>query len=189
MEPLPLDEYLLYNGYQELQERVERFDPYDMIRASSLLRQMFLDGGGIAPAIAKRYNVKLLFSIINFPDFGKCNEDYVFEYVQLAPNPRLNHRLISVDLNQFFRTPCIATQERVITVREIILMVAHVNGGVHLGQPKNKNPEQVDLLAIDKIFSLGGVPTTLHCLLALTKVVLEALSPIIQAIDAAAEAG
>ena len=165
-----------------MQERLKSPSVYNMTRISSLLRQMFLDGGNsLAPPIAKKYGIRLEFLIISSTITGKCGDGIEFIYDGLFPFPGLNVSVSSVNLEQFLRTNCMATAQRAITVREIILMVSNVKGGVHFGQPKAKNPEQVELMTLDEIIHLGGLPITMQCLFNLSRVILTTLEPIAKA--------
>jgi hypothetical protein len=71
-------------------------------------------------------------------------------------------------------------QGDVLTVRDLLDYVANAAGAVHFGNPtKDKRPI---LRELDQHITLGGVDTSLRCLLAVCWITRDALDPLVKAI-------
>jgi hypothetical protein len=155
-------------------------DEFNLLSASALLRQFFLDDGGIAPAMAKKWQCTLLFDVMihNRTSFPK-------DFTALIPlDPHAYHTKIWMEktsLKDFFTTNVASILGEGLNIREVIKAVANGKGGVH-AKLKAGETMQKELLNLDDMLNIVGQQASLSLLREIGNVTLHALKPIIASI-------
>ena len=94
-------------------------------------------------------------------------------WVTISPSAFKETRL--VELKEFLTIPLLKFNKHIYKVRDVIDAGSNIMGGVHIGNPENDKEKA--LLKIDKAFK-HNEKVTFFALMAICKVVLEALKPL-----------
>lgn len=68
-------------------------------------------------------------------------------------------------------------EDNLITVRDLIRTLRNVSGGVHRGDPSQKEPNQEVITELQKQLFVGGAEVGLRSMRAIGRVVLKGLKP------------
>lgn len=183
-------EELFLRTLQDLEDRISSSDPYEILRVSLLIRQLFLDGHkSLVDQVNRNYRLKIEFEIV---DVSKLLDAFnapgmpppVFLGIQDAfdpgsiPNPP--KKIVKRD--EFFKTPVQISGQKAFTVQELIEHQAHIMGGVHAG--KSQEEREKILSAIESTIYVMGLPPGLRQLKSIGKVILKALEPLKERVEA-----
>jgi hypothetical protein len=94
--------------------------------------------------------------------------------------PQIRAPVIELKRDQFLKYDLLFIQGKYFDVQDLILHCANVLGGVHVGEPKNSEEEQLSAL---QSFRSGGLPVNLRQIQPVHRVVLDALSPLRSAVQ------
>lgn len=94
-------------------------------------------------------------------------------WVTISPSAFKETRL--VELKEFLTIPLLKFNKHIYKVRDVIDAGSNIMGGIHIGNPENDKEKA--LLKIDKAFK-HNEKVTFFALMAICKVVLEALKPL-----------
>lgn len=168
---------LLHHQVEELIRLTNAPDPFAPIRASAVLRQLLLDG---AASVVQRVQAelwrrnlpqKVLFTVAADPD----PRQPIWFY-----SPHMNAAgRADVRLDQFLRVlvggsfPVVPTES--VAVGDLVRYAAHVEGGVHAGQPDAPQQAIADILA--HFPGLGTAEALKAALRVVGRIVVRALQP------------
>jgi hypothetical protein len=150
-----MDETTLYlSTLEDLQRLVALGDDYSMLRASAMLRQLFLDSSPLVHQVNRQHRVKLRFPV--------CGRGYTAVVLEDAPtfysalggihsSGPMSHSVEQLNLDQFLATPVLKLGPQVLSVRDLISISANVLGGVHKGKPTT--PEDRALAEFGRVVS------------------------------------
>lgn len=180
MEPVQL----FFATLDDLKVRITPGTEYNLVRASGLLRQLYLDQTPLINLVNRQTKLKLSFEIKKWPDsipqIGKLE-------VQ-SPEPDDQMPRKAVDFKTFLSTKTLFYHEHVYTVKDIIKAVSNVQGGVHKGVPKNDKERYLekDQFTSFKFGIEGSAPMDLAKLLIkpIAQVTLRSLQPIKKGLQA-----
>lgn len=161
----------------DLQQKEQSNDEYEILKSSGLLRQLLLDELPLIHQINRTYRLKVKFVITDAAP--PSDPSLIFWNVAdgLDPNTSIRARSTrEVDLEEFLKTVILRFKAIDYTVRDVILFEAHVRGGVHAGTTRTEKEE--DLKRIDEMARVGGFPPCLRELKAISRVVLRAVQPL-----------
>lgn len=176
--------YLFCRTYDDLSSRITSQDPYEVLRASALIRKLFIDDNPLVDQVNRLHKIKLSFEIgeIDTPYHREVMKDKpLFWSLQdgLDPSTKLvTGGTATLNRDKFFSTVVLIANGKEYTIRELIKFEANVMGGVHAGQVKT---DQEKALASIAGLYMGNARATLRQLLAVSRVILTALSPLRQA--------
>lgn len=171
--------------------KLKRGRRYDIIRASGLLRHLFIDGEALNDAANKRFRIKLSFhnSIVNSEEHAEIVSQAMAvlkkhdSIAWIAPNAGMHDRSRPrITTKQFLKTP-VTYHSGIpsLTVRDIIDTIAHVYGGIHNGTPQDEQNKLV--VALDESIQVGGREPSLAAIYGICLVALDGLTPLIEAIQ------
>ncbi|MDD2685698.1 MAG: hypothetical protein PHY62_06030 [Gallionella sp.] len=170
--------------------KLRRGRRYDIIRASGLLRHLFIDGEALIDAANRRFRLKLTFhnSMVNSDENSKIVNDAMEilkkydSIVWIAPLAGMHDKTRPrLSKEQFLKTPVTYhSGNPTLSVRDIIETIAHVYGGVHNGTPKNEQNKLI--IALDDSIQIGGGEPSLAAIYGICIVALDGLTPLIEAI-------
>lgn len=171
---------LFIKTLDDIESRLASQDEYEILMISGLLRKLFLDKNRLIDQIKNKKDKvrfivnesKIISSPIK-PDFWSIEDG-------LDPNtavPGLHNQKI-VNIDNFLKTPVMLVDGNLITVRELIKQIAHIEGAVHSGRPTS-NKETV-LKECSRTFGIGGLPAGIRLLRAIARVALKGLEPLKQ---------
>lgn len=160
------DEYLFVEVTKELESRLINGKKYDYIKACAIIRQLLIDGSNsIAVRVAKKYGFRLEFNVT----IGGVNQ--MLNLDAFLGSQSFNTRTNGLGVNN-------------LTIRQVVLTYSNVLGGVHMGKPLPKNPEQVELLNTDQIIKVNEREASIETVKVISVIVLNALYPLVDLIVA-----
>jgi hypothetical protein len=141
-------DWLFIRTLDDLAMRVQSEDAYDTLMIAFLLRRLLLDSTPLMDHVNRRRKIKIKFTISN--TLFDWNEDFLAaesaddilpgkgpgEDKVLSRDQFLAERVMLVDMPEVGR--------HVLTVKDLIGLVAYVDGGVHLGDPNTAKQKAVD---------------------------------------------
>lgn len=173
---------LFINTFKDIENRLSNPDPYEILLISGLIRKLFFDDNPL-DQVNRTYRLKLQFKI-TVPQMDIDHDPYLtFWSVQdgLDPDTALPFKKhIIVTRDQFFHTTVTVINKQHFSVKDIILFEANVCGGIHAGSPKSEKEKALN--RINETISIGGYLSTLRQLLAIARIIIKSLNPILQAI-------
>jgi hypothetical protein len=146
------------------------------------LRQMFLDPHNLV-AVANVNKVKLRFEVGRFSDeFDQYAEFVVFDSLEDGVDPydgdgNRSALALSLTLDEFMAHHVMTIDGNKVAVKDIIRFTSHVAGSIHY-DPRPK-PEHEILDAFSKQFSIFGLPAGIRMLVAIARVSLRGLQPLV----------
>jgi hypothetical protein len=169
---------------RELKSILDRADPYEMLRASAILRQLLMDGSNLMDQVNRTCRVKKL-------RFAAVDQREMFAFAStvkgidvlsipdsIDPAMGIGRVVGEFSRDQLLKLPVAYHKPDTYTVGEIIEIAANVRGGVHPGEPRNE--EESGLIGVSEKyrFDLQGVPFDLYYLRGIAKVVIRGLTPL-----------
>lgn len=155
--------------------------PYQLIRSSAMLRQLFLDESPLVYQVNRNYSIRLQFYSGTYqtspPDIEIENI-----YYWLTPEIGFGRRDPPplVNLEKFLKSPCLLNGTTyVASVADVIKICANVMGGVHLGSPKSEVDKA--LMHLDDSSIAFGSKPSLVTISGIIRVSLHALKPLVDA--------
>ncbi len=165
----------------DIRAKLDSGRPYDLIRASGLLRQLLLDDSPLLHKVNSKYKIKFLF---------RCHNK--LEQVPGLPEPDMHWINIAdvgfpkkvgpwdLNLEQFLGWHCLLINGHKFTVKDIIKACANVKGGVHLGSAKDEKEKAI--LDLDHSIQIAGSEVSTLTLSSILQVTLVAIEPLRSAI-------
>lgn len=173
------DEWLFLETLGDLSRRLSSASRYDMIRISALLRQLLFEANPLAIALSRRLRHKLSFEVsIKSKHEFPSSSDPRTSWRTLFPDNQGD--VFAVDLDRFRALRTIVHDGVPCTVYDVIDLVAHILGGVHLGESRGEGTHA--LASLEKDVLMLGVPMVFHSLHDIGRVALNSLLPLGQAI-------
>ena len=174
---------LFLRDLDDLDRRTTVADEYKALGAAALLRRLLLDEAPLVHQVNRYRRVRIRFRI---------NGESPLERAVLEDNPLLWAIGDAIDpdafpapgisapmdakLNQFLaRTVMVARGER-LSEGDLIRQVAHIDGGVHNGNPTNPREELLD--QVSRFMFFRDVPATVHHVQLIGKIAVGGLVPL-----------
>ncbi len=171
---------LLLKTISDIESRVSAGSYYDLLRAAGLLRQLLLDENPLVHAANRSLRVKLEFKVLPACDLDSiatptwhCTD---ISGVGLTAPPGI----LSVPFKGFLSTKCGSFEGTSFSVKDVIKSCANTCGGVHLG--KARTVEDRDMLDMNKVCEVNGMPAATMMLLGIVRVTCDGLKPLIVAV-------
>jgi hypothetical protein len=175
---------LFLHTVDDLKSRLTAGDPYDVLSASALLRKLLLDGDPLVHQVNRTRRTKLRFLVVDVKP--PVLSDGTMPSVWIAgdgldPATDLFRRKgREVTLDRFFGTQVVVSFGRAQTVRDVVLFVANVMGGVHAGAPRTEKEKA--LTAVTNQLFLGGLSAATSQIGSIGRVALQGMEPLYSAI-------
>lgn len=185
-------EILFLRTLHEVRKRIDLADPYISLELSGYLRKLLMDKVPLAVDANREYSLKFIFRVHAGKSIAeKCAAsgialDHIAYQMTLdAFDPEGwpdDEPVRDLHLTQFLGEEVGAVRSKLLTVRDVISQLAHVEGGVHKGQARSDEEKAMaDFEQRMRIEDAGPVTTQIH---AIAKVALRALEPLEAAIKA-----
>lgn len=154
----------LCNKYDELKELVESREPYDLTKASAIIRQLLIDGTPLMNQANSHHKLKITFPVSQFsvPDLSEpINRGMVIWIKQdsLYPPEKTSDPCDYLKRDQFLSKKIMLLYGKEISIKDVIKFEANVKGGVHLKNVLSKDEEKRMELLANHISILGDRPT------------------------------
>src|SRR5215212_3377761 len=154
-KPIEIDKIALFlHTLKDLRRLVAIGDDYSMLRASAMLRQLFLDGSSSLVHQVNRQPHKVQ---LRFPVCGREYREMVLEdapmfYSALGgihSSGPMGSSVEQLTLDQFLATQVLKLGPQVLRVGDLIRISANVLGGVHSGEPKRPEDKALAEALVD----------------------------------------
>jgi hypothetical protein len=171
---------LFIRSLDDLHLSINSGDEYEVLRASGIIRQLFLDDHPLVNQVNRNYKLKLQFSVIqpSIPAIDGIPEPDVWCAVD-SIDPRRSPQLSpSTDLNRdlFLGLLIGRVEGEDYSVKDIIRFAANVAGGIHSGSPKSAKDEALG--KIKKLYIFSELSVLLQHLRSIGRIILETLRPL-----------
>lgn len=174
---------LFIKDLENLEERMQSRDEYEILGIAALLRKLLLDKEPLVDQVNRSRRLKIRFKI-NPPKIP-MDPPPTFWSIEdgLDPETARPRRTgpAEVRKDEFLAAQVLYVNGKVFTVRDIILYMANVHGAVHAGNPKNSKDKTLKKIA--DMFSIGGLQAGIRLLRAIARVVIKGLQPLKTAIS------
>ena len=156
----------------------------NLVEASAILRRLLLESECLLHKVSRNRDFQARFEMFK-PVEPMNHPKSAFEWSNPDPSSVASPKNTqSLNLDAFLREPICTAGSTKITVKEVILYVANVGGGVHLGRPRNKdNAKSIDALANNGVW-FGSQPIPIMILGPICNIVVKALMPLYQKVRA-----
>lgn len=178
----------------DLDRRAAGTDEYEVLLSAGLLRKLLMDQTPLMDKVNSIFRLKVRFRI---------NGETAYEQLVHEDGPMFWSLGDSIDPEipapPGLRAPYDATRDQFLarrvlrvrgdwfTVRDLIDQLAHIEGAVHSGDPKNQREEV--LREIDRRIYIGNVPAGVRQVQSIGRVVVRALTPLAAVVTSASGTG
>lgn len=114
----------------DIRAKMENGSDYHIMRATGLLRHLFLDQTPLVNSVKREYGMKVKFPISKGIDISKYPPGLTVSWSSIEPagNPERNYE---ASLKQLLKTKILYVTDDEYTVRDIIHISANQLGGIH----------------------------------------------------------
>lgn len=173
------DEWLFLATLGDLTRKLTTASRYDLVRLSALLCQLLCDSTPLAIAINREFKQNLSFEVaIKAKERIPQPETLLTNWRSLYPD--IHEEATGVDHTRFLKLETINHHGVACTVHDVIDVVAHVFGGVHLGQLLDC--ENRVLAILEREVLIYDESLVFHSLHDIGRVTLKALMPLAKAL-------
>jgi len=174
------EESLFIRTLDHLHQLINSNDEYEILRASALIRQLFLDDrSSLFDKVNRKYRYKIEFEVVehlppSIPDFSYqvwCVIDGIDPRATPAHLPRAKKKRDS-----FFGMIVAIVDSHRYSIRDLVLFAANVMGGVHSGTFDNDKSKSFSQLKDLYIFS--NINVALLFIKTIGRIILESLKPL-----------
>lgn len=174
------EESLFIRTLDHLHQLINSKDEYEILRASALIRQLFLDGrSSLIDKVNRKYRYKFEFEVVEHlpPDIpgvsfqAWCVIDGIDPRSTPAHLPRTKKKRDS-----FFGMVIAIVDGHSYTIKELVLFVANVMGGVHSGTFDNDKAKS--FAQLKELYVFSKINIALLFIRAIGRIILESLKPL-----------
>lgn len=162
---------------EDLKKRSNSHDEYEVMMIAALLRKLLMDSDPLMNQINRSLKLKIRFTINNISLTSKPPIP-IFESVEDGFDPETSPPFLinikDVTVDQLLKTDIIQYHGNRINVGELIHHMAHIEGAIHPGSPREEKEKSMKELV--ETIGIGGLPAGIRILKAITRVVLKGLS-------------
>ena len=176
-------EKLFIKSLDDLHISINSNDEYEVVRASGIIRQLFLDGGiSLVDQINSKHKAKLYFHVIE-PQFPSIDSAPKPEILCAFNNfdPRLStnaNAIVKLKQSSFLGLSIGRVHGDYYSVKQLIKFAANVVGGAH--KEKQENKKEIDLILEEllKQYPVLDRSILLIQLRSIGRIILEGLRPL-----------
>ena len=149
---------------------------YDALRTSALLRKLLLDASPLAQQVNRQARLPLIFEVssLNVRHEAYQDDEPVFHWTSAEPFGLVP--TLQLKWDAFLNYPIVRAFEYYYTVRNLIKVVAHVQGGVHRFEPEDE--KEAALLRASESLTLNERSLLHIALFSVGRVTHRALAPL-----------
>jgi hypothetical protein len=172
-------EQLYLKTIDDLNNRISSNDPFDILSASGIIRELFLDDQPLVDLANEQYKSNFTFDVcLSSPDPPGFPAPVVFSIQEgLDPDTSESGKLtFKLAREQFLKVVLMVVGGRTYSIKDVVLSGATIMGAVHSGSAKSEK-EKV-LKAVNDQMPIGGYASSLRQLQAIGRVIIKALTPL-----------
>jgi hypothetical protein len=173
---------LFLRTLEDIENRLQSNDWYEILGISSLIRKLFLDDHPLVEQVNRTYRQKLRFTITDphsphIQTALSMKPDYFILSDGLDPVTSIpSSKKAEVNRDQFFGTAVCVINGNMYSVREIVLFEANIMGAIHSGAAKTDKEKA--LAELNSFFVGSDVRVATYQLKSIARVVIRALQPL-----------
>ena len=161
---------LFHHSVRDLKKRIASGTKYDLIRGCALCRQLIVEASALVHKVRRGTNKKLYFTIADYTGHPVLEARMQIGFTTIEPNRHATSTK-EIRLDPFLKTKIMYYGKIDFTVYDILIAASHYYGGVHSGDP-NEKQKYLNLLNEG---TLSKVQLTFKAMRAICKVVAKAL--------------
>jgi hypothetical protein len=167
----------------DLRDKVETNTQYTLIKASGLLRQLFLEGDCLVDQANRNHKIKLNFVTNKGGEHGRIpiiQNGIIWEPILVVnfvdPKERRDHT-VNNNLQKFLMFEIFYFEGKAYTVKEVIRLGANILGGVHFSS--KKNVDELSAKRLNNMVTTADKTTAVaHSLSQIARVTIKGLEPL-----------
>jgi len=163
---------------EDIEKRMQSKDSYEILMISGLLRKLLLDDNPLIHQVNQNQRLKITFTINDRQP--PIDKSLTYWWIQdgLDPNTSVPHltKPLIVSIDKLLKRQIMILKGEIITVLDLIKFLSNIQGGVHLGLPKNS--KEATLKEVEGCFGIGGLQPGIRSILSISRVVVEGLRPL-----------
>lgn len=179
------DEDLLRRTLEDLREAVATRDTYKLILAAGQIRKCLIDGGhSLAIRVNREKGLTLGFEVPELSPLEKLMMEDGATFLSRADgfSPRFSltsrgYQIVSLD--RFLAWPAVFVMGNEVSVRDVVLHVANVAGGVHRGAPRGEIANQLEAVSRELFIGAADAGATTASIRGIADVVMHSLEPLL----------
>ncbi len=171
-------ERLFVGTLEDIESKLSSPSEYNLIRLSALLRQLLTDSRPLINLVNRNHRLGIRFEVTVLDSRRMPDPTSLFwiEFEGIDPTVSPFRFTEQLKLEHFLKRPILKHQSQMFTIHDLIIQVAHIDGGVHLGTPTHEIEKK--LVEINSALFVSGIRATLGLLPPIARVVLRALEPL-----------
>lgn len=180
-------ERLFVRTLDDLAQRAESVDEYEALLVAGLLRKLLLDAHPLMDQVNAAHRLKLRFAINGPTPYEELvlSDGPVYWSLVDAIDPELDHprgltALQEATRDQLLGRRVMYIQGHDVTVRDLIDQLAHIEGAVHSGRPREAREEL--LTRANREIYFGDLPAGVRQIQSIARVVVRGLTPLRDAV-------
>lgn len=175
------DETLFLRTLDDIHKSIHSNDEYEVLRASALIRQLFLDGGvSLFDRVNRTHRLKIAFEIAENDNSLKAilPEVYIHaRFAELDPQSCPQHwTRKKLKRDDFFAFKVATVEQHEYSIKELIIYAAHIMGGVHSGD--SQDDKQKNLEKLRGLYLFSNINTALLFIKSVGGNILKTLTPL-----------
>jgi hypothetical protein len=171
---------LFLHTIRDLEQRSTASDEYEVLMAAVLLRKLLLDSKPLMDQVNRRFKLKLRFRISSESPLERqiYATSPTFWAIEDALNPEspLAYEPYDATRDQFLARPIMCFDGHRVTVRDVILQVANIEGAVHRSDAKTGREEA--LRAAAEFYSRDHLSGVVSQVRLIGRITVRSLSPL-----------
>jgi len=185
LDRMPELERFFLHTLHDIEQKLTANDSYALTRLSGLIRHLLLDGRPLLDQVNAIYRLRLRFPVIaglKSPAHDQLHDllndgQTILHRAGLFPNGAPSTEITK---DEFLKFECLLYRGIDITVRDVVLTVAHILGGIHTDEPKDEVQET--LLRLEREVTTSRSPILLYAMTDIARVVYAAVTPLVHEI-------
>lgn len=185
LDRMPNPERFFLDTLHDIEQKLTAKDSYALTRLSGLIRHLLLDGRPLLYQVNAIYQLRLRFSVVarlkstahhalrDLLNDGKTVLHHFVLFPDGAPSTEIT-------IDEFLQAKCLWYRGIEITVRDLILTVAHILGGIHTFEARGEVEET--LLRLEREVTTSRSPILLYAMKDIARVVDAAVMPLVHEI-------
>lgn len=173
---------LFLKTIEDLKVKIGSEDPYEILMATALLRKLLIDESPLVDQVNKNFGLKIRYVVNN--KSSPPNIDGLITWSTVDGfDPETSHisEPIILNKNQMLKRQIMIIDGTTITVLDLIKFLSHVQGSVHVRNPKN-DKERVQK-KFEETIKIGGMPGEIRSVKAIGRVVIKGLNQLIDKVN------
>ena len=178
---------LFLRTLDDLERRTVTTDEYEALMSAAYLRKVLLDSSPLMDQVNATHRLKIRFRMNSVTSLERAIlEGRPFYWLlgdaidpESISSPGLSVP-IDATRDQFLKRPVLFIRGHLVTVKDLISQLAHIEGAVHSGRPENEREEL--LRQAERFAFVGNLPAGVRQVQLIGRIVVRGLTPLREAV-------